>query len=276
MKTLMMILGLALLTAAATGCGMLLDAATPEKEAAPPAARAPTQDEVYEAEMKTLSETSCEAYPAAFDADFQCCRYGQDKRARQIELNAAAAKKFARCGQWVELFERLDKLGYSDEVLTAIDPELDVTARFVEVLASGQPIYTQPKAHVPAKRLATWLAATKGEAECKAIAPHNQSFSATVLPELAFFHFTAGCGASVLPMARANLAHESFGLRIQACDILGKYGGKGDVAKLELLGRSDAYRVAAHSDSSGRFVASRFPVRERCQTAAVNLLLNQP
>lgn len=74
--------------------------------------------------------SSWEAYPAAFDKDFYCCSYGQSERARQVELNTAAAAKFASCGQWSELFDRMSSLeGYTGELLSKIDSEHDVAAR---------------------------------------------------------------------------------------------------------------------------------------------------
>lgn len=270
-------LGMGLAVLSVGGCG-LLNGLSPggKTPAASKAAVAPTpsREEAYEAKMAELFASSCEAYPAAFDKDFYCCSYGQSERARQVELNTAAAAKFASCGQWSELFDRMSSLeGYTGDVLSKIDPEYDVAARFVEVLARGGPIYTQPDARKSAGRLAAWLGAKKGEAECKAIAQHQRAIPEAVLPEIAFFHFTAGCGESVLPMARKNLVHDDPALRIQACDILGKYGKQTDIAKVDLLATRDPYRVDGYFDSSHRWVDARYTVRDRCATAGTKLRL---
>lgn len=273
-------LGLGLVAVGVGGCGMVNGLRA--KDGAEPAASggtagsAPTltREAAYEAKMAGLLATSCEAYPAAFDKDFYCCSYGQSERARQVELNTAAAAKFGSCGQWAELFDRVPALeGYSDDVLSKLDAEHDLAARFVEVLARGGPIYTRPDANKAAGRFAAWLAAKKGAAECKAIVPHHKAIPEAVLPEIAFFHFKAGCGESVLPMARKNLTHDTPALRIQACDILGAYGKPSDIAKVDLLAKRDPYLVDGYFDSNRRWVEARYTVRDRCATAGTKLRL---
>ncbi len=231
-------------------------------------------EEAYEADMASMLATSCEAYPAAFDQDFNCCRYGEPQRARQLELNTAAIEKFGACGQWAELFDRLDELeGYAGDALSNLDPKHDIAARFVDVLRGDRPIYQRPTASKAANRLASWLSAKKGAPECKAIAPHHKAVPEAVLPELAAFHFNAGCGDAIVPMARRNLVHANQGLRIQACDILGRYGEQSDIAKVDLLADRDPYRVDGYFDSNRNWVEARYTVRERCATAGTKLRL---
>jgi HEAT repeat protein len=95
--------------------------------------------------------------------------------------------------------------------------------------------------------------------------------------EFVWFYYEAGCGAQAVPRAQKALLAEQYGLRIQACDVLGKYGDASALEALNTLAETDPYKAEREVRTPSGMIAIEvyYPVRERCQAATGQLRLRK-
>ncbi|MFY0531553.1 hypothetical protein [Nannocystis pusilla] len=221
--------------------------------------------------QKRLASSSCDTLLPNLD------KYYSNHQATK-ESDLALVRKFAECGKADELFGKDHRIRWLDDAIATLDKEgVDLFGSFVTFLGAGDKVYAGESGVEQANRMARWLVAIGDASRCPTLDEKLPKVAPEARGEFVWFYYEAGCGAQAVPHARQALLAEQYGHRIQACDVLGKYGDPSALEALNTLAETDPYKAEREVRTSSGMVAIEvyYPVRERCQAATGQLRLRK-
>ena len=118
------------------------------------------------------------------------------------------------------------------------------------------------------------MVATKQDKKgtCSAIEKRMTNVAQRSVGEFLWFFYEADCGSEALPHAEKRLAHDEPNMRIQACDIIGKFGDTKHVEKLDALAETDPHVVVRERNG---YAFKEYDVRDRCKAAIGKIKLRK-
>ncbi len=212
---------------------------------------------------KRLEQSSCETL-----VDDTRSYYGLAPRTKDGDLKLV--EKYQRCGIGQELFAQSFGIRWRAHAWTELDK--GGTAVFGDLLAyleTADVAFTGQAGTRTAKTVAEWLVSIGDASRCDAIDKRMNKVAPESQGEFLWLYHEVGCAEHALPMALERLGANQANQRIQACDVLGKFGGADAIDKLEILARTDTYKGEREVRTASGFVGVEvfFPVRERCLDA---------
>ncbi|WAS99169.1 hypothetical protein [Nannocystis punicea] len=194
------------------------------------------------------------------------------------ESDLVLVRKFAECGQAAVMFGQDLRIRWLDDSMVTLDKEgVDLFGQFVGFIGAGDKAYEGESGVQQANRMARWLVAVNDASRCPTLDAAMPKVAPEARGEFVWFYYEAGCGAQAVPHAQKALLAEQYGFRIQACDVLGKYGDASALEALNTLAETDPYKAEREVRTSSGMVAIEvyYPVRERCQAATGQLRLRK-
>lgn len=185
------------------------------------------------------------------------------------DQDEAVGRKLATCNAWDMLFENARRLG--NETLIAVEKDgVKLADKLVEHL-DGQGRFKNVD---DAIEVTKWLVATKEDkkATCAAVDQRMANIDEESVGEFLWFFYETDCASEALPHAEKRLAQDKHNMRIQACDIIGKFGDDTYVEKLEALAETDPHVVVRERNG---YAFKEYDVRDRCKAAIGKIKLRK-
>ena len=183
----------------------------------------------------------------------------------------ALVQRLHECERHEALFAQNLRIRWLSQSLAEADSGgTDLFTPFVEHLSAEKSAYAGEAGVDQMRRLSEWLITVGDASRCPKLDAQYDNLAEESRGWMLQVFYEIGCGPEAVPHARKNLQHEGPWARIQACDILGKYGEPTDVEPLEILASTDGHKEEREirTASGGLAVEVYHPVRERCQAAA--------
>jgi len=187
------------------------------------------------------------------------------------EGDLVLVQRLHECEQHQALFAQDLRIRWLSQSLAKADTGgSDLFTPFVAHLAEEKAAYAGDAGNHQMRRLSEWLIAVGDASRCPKLAAQYEHVAEESRGWMLQVFYEVGCGPQAVPHARDNLQSDGAWVRVQACDILGKYGDASDVETLEVLATTDGYKEEREiqTPSGGLAVEVYHPVRERCQAAA--------
>ena len=185
--------------------------------------------------------------------------------------DTALVQRLHECEQHEALFAKSLRIRWLSQALATADSGgSDLFTPFVEHLEQEQSAYAGTAGTDQLRRLSEWLITVGDASRCPKLDAQYDHIAEESRGWMLQVYYEVGCGPEAVPHARDNLQSEGPWVRVQACDILGKYGDATDVETLEILATTDGYKEEREirTASGGLAIEVYHPVRERCQAAA--------
>ncbi|MDC0667667.1 hypothetical protein [Nannocystis radixulma] len=212
---------------------------------------------------RRLAASTCDNLSANFKS------YYSNHQATQ-ESDLTLVRKFHECGRSHELFAEDKSIRWLEDSIAALDKEgVDFFAQFIAYLGGTRDAFAGESGREQANRIARWLVTVKDASRCPTLDQQLTNVAPEAHGEFIWFYYEAGCGAQALPRAREALLAKTAGRRIQACDVLGKFGDASAVEPLNTLAETDPYKEEREVRTSSGMIAVEvfYPVRESCKAA---------
>jgi hypothetical protein len=219
--------------------------------------------------MKRLDASGCETLVA------DVRRYYSSSDATKAG-DVVLVQKLAACKQLAPLIDGELYLNSLPEALAEAEAKgTEVFAPFIAFLAESSAAFSGEGGTHQATRIAKWLIAVGDAERCTAIDSHIEHVADESRGEFLWVYYELGCGAQALPHAERGLVADEAGRRIQACDVIGKFGDAALLGKLETLAETDPFKAEREirAPSGAMAIEVYYPVRERCMAASGKLRL---